>query len=97
VSGASRHARKVPAATKCRSAPLNARSRYFSSLALAIPASAQSVRIGDGPGGAPDVRLRIGPDHPHYRAHAERCRTVVTKITRPNGTVVTKRERKCRD
>ena len=66
-------------------------------IALAMPASAQNVRIGDGPGGAPDIRLRVGPDHPGYRARAERCRTVVTKIQRPNGTTVTKRERRCRD
>lgn len=66
-------------------------------IAISLPASAQSVRIGDGPGGAPDVRLNIGPGHPHYRARAERCRVVTTRVTRPNGTVVTKRERICRD
>ena len=66
-------------------------------IAMAIPAAAQGVYIGDGRGGAPDVGVRIGPGHPNYRARAERCRTVVTRITRPNGTVVTKRERRCRD
>ena len=66
-------------------------------IAFAVPADAQSVRIGDGHGGAPDVRLNIGPGHPHYRARAERCRVVVTRVHRPNGTVVTKRERVCRD
>jgi hypothetical protein len=66
-------------------------------IAMTLPASAQSVRIGDGRGGAPDVRLNIGPGHPGYRARAERCRTVVTRVKRPNGTVVTKRERICRD
>ena len=65
-------------------------------IAIALPASAQSVRIGDGPGGGPDVRLRIGPGHPHYRDRAERCRVVVTKVKRPNGTTITKRERRCR-
>ena len=66
-------------------------------LAIAVPASAQSVRIGDGPGGAPDVRLRVGPNHPHRAYAQERCRTVVTKIKRANGTMVTKRVRKCHD
>jgi hypothetical protein len=67
-------------------------------LAMAVPASAQGVRIGDGPGGAPDVSVRIGPGHPHYRDHARaRCKTVVTRSHRPNGTVVTKRVKRCRD
>jgi hypothetical protein len=65
-------------------------------LAMAVPADAQRIRLGDGPGGAPDVSVRIGPGHPGYRARAERCRTVVTRIQRPNGTTVTKRERRCR-
>ena len=70
-------------------------------LAMTLPASAQSVRIGDGPGGGPDVRVRVGPGHSQYRSHnrvyaRERCRTVVTRVHRPNGTTVTKRERRCR-
>ena len=66
-------------------------------IAMAIPADAQSLRIGDGRGGAPDVSVRVGPGHPGYRARAENCRTVVTRVKRPNGTVITKRERRCRD
>ena len=29
--------------------------------------------------------------------HRERCRTVVERVRRPNGTVITKRSRVCRD
>jgi hypothetical protein len=65
-------------------------------LALAVPASAQSVHIGDGRGGAPDINVRVGPGHPSYRARAEHCRVVVTRVHRPNGTTITKRERRCR-
>jgi hypothetical protein len=66
-------------------------------IAMATPAAAQGVYIGDGRGPAPDVSVRIGPGHPAYRARAERCRTVVTRTTRPNGAVVTKRVKRCRD
>jgi hypothetical protein len=65
-------------------------------LAIATPASAQGVHVGDGRGGGPDVNVRIGPGHSGWRARAERCRVVVTRVHRPNGTTVTKRERRCR-
>ena len=66
-------------------------------IAMAVPANAQSIRFGDGRGGGPDVSVRVGPGSPGYRAHArERCRYITTHIQRPNGTTVTKRERRCR-
>jgi hypothetical protein len=64
-------------------------------IALTVPAAAQGVYVGSGRGDG--VAVRIGPGHPGYVARGERCRTVTTRITRPNGTVVTKRERRCRD
>jgi hypothetical protein len=66
-------------------------------IAMTVPASAQGVYIGDGRGGGPDVAVRVGPGHHGYYARGERCRTVVTRIQRPNGTMITKRERRCRD
>jgi hypothetical protein len=78
---------------------------------LAVPAVAQvhidgpGIHVeGRGPGlnvergrrGGSDVDVRIRRDDPNYRVRAERCRTVVTRETRPSGRVVVTRERRCR-
>ena len=60
-------------------------------VAIAAPAMAQVHVHAE----TPAVRVQVGPGH-HSRAHVRRCRTVVTRIKRANGTVITKRERRCR-
>src|SRR5687768_13908058 len=66
-------------------------------IAMATPASSQGVYVGDGRGGGPDVSIRVGPGHPGYRARATaRCKMVVTRSVRPDGTRVTKRVQRCR-
>ncbi len=54
----------------------------------AVPALAQvGVRVGE-----PGVSVRIGPDHPGYRAHAEE-RVVIGEGRRHDCTRTTVRER----
>ncbi|MBV9346436.1 MAG: hypothetical protein JO245_00505 [Pseudolabrys sp.] len=56
------------------------------------PADAQtSVTVN--PGG---VTVRERERGPRWR-HRDRCRTVIERVRRPNGTVITKRTRVCRD
>jgi hypothetical protein len=44
------------------------------------------------------VDVHVGGHHHHgHHGYAQaRCRTVVTKVKRPNGTTITKRVRRCR-
>jgi hypothetical protein len=63
-------------------------------IAIAGPAAAQ-VHVD-----VPGVGVRVGSDHQHnrgYRARAEgNCREVTTRTVRPNGTVVIKKQTRCR-
>jgi len=59
-------------------------------LAFAAPASAQ-VHVREGGGG---VNVRIGPNHRHHHDRAD-CRVRVTRIHRDDGTVITRRVRRC--
>ena len=63
-------------------------------IAFAGPAAAQ-VHVD-----VPGVGVHVGPgghNHRGYRARAQgNCREVTTRIVRPNGTVVVKKEMRCR-
>lgn len=63
-------------------------------IAIAGPAAAQ-VHVD-----VPGVGVRVGSDNQNHRGHRARaqgnCREVTTRIVRPNGTVVTKTQMRCR-
>jgi hypothetical protein len=64
-----------------------------STLALAVPASAQVHVQGSDRG----VGVYVSPGHHGYRAHARSgCREITSRTVRPNGTVVIKRRTVCR-
>lgn len=80
-------------------------------LLFTTPSFAQDLRIRAGEGGIsvragddrPGYRRHRGPDRVIIRERRaprvvvrERCRNVVIRTERPNGTVVIRRERRCR-
>lgn len=69
-----------------------------SAIMFAVPASAQ-VHVREGNNG---VHVRIGHGHGWHKGWRHRgdyaranCRVEVTRVHRPNGTTITKRERRC--
>ncbi|MDP3545137.1 MAG: hypothetical protein Q8S29_03065 [Phreatobacter sp.] len=81
-------------------------------LLFATPSFAQDLRIRAGEGGIsvragedrPGYRRGRGPDRviiregrsERYGRSSERCRDITVRSERPNGTVVIRRERRCR-
>jgi hypothetical protein len=64
-----------------------------SALLIAAPASADSVGVRIG-----GVGVHVGSHHHHHRWHARPrhgCRTVTVRTHRANGTVVTRKSRRC--